>query len=513
MELVCGIDVGTTGVKAALFDAQGALVAQGYEEYPVAYPHVGWAEQNPEDWWSASCVALKRMLDAAPAGFLSNGGLAAVAVSAQAPTMLPLDDSFAAVRPALIWMDRRSDTEAQELAERFGDEQIFEQVGNRPDPYYVAPKIRWYSKNEPQNFARTRWFASITGFINARLTGVLTMDPVHAALLSLRRWKERDWLEDLCEFCGTSPKAFPEILPSHQPIGKITDKASRECGLPAGTTVVNGNVDGSVAALEAGALDPGTVAEMTGTSTVLLMPNGEGLTHRAFTAMPHAIEGISLLIGAMSATGASLKWFRDEFGEMERQRSERTGEDAYDLLVAEAADAPAGSAGVVFLPYMMGERAPIWDSNARGVFFGMTLSTKRGHVVRSILEGTAFALRHNVEIAREAGMRIDELRSVGGGARSPLWNQIKADVLGLPVTIPERSGGAVFGDAVLALMGAGLVADPAEFVSRVVGVEQRYLPNPDVAAVYDRRYLTYREIYESLRPAFDRAAHEAENHG
>ncbi|HUX21140.1 MAG TPA: FGGY-family carbohydrate kinase [Spirochaetia bacterium] len=504
MGLMCGIDVGTTGAKAALFTAAGELVSDGYAEYPVEYPHGGWAEQDPELWWKAVCSSIGSMLGRVPISFVP-ASIEAVAVSAQAPTMLPLDARMCPVRPALIWMDRRADREALELAGQFGEDELFVRTGNRPDPYYVAPKILWFRKNEPEAFAKTRWFASITGFINYRLTGVLTMDPVHAALLGLRSWEGREWLDEVSRYCGVEAGRFPEVLAGDAVIGEVTRSAADECGLPAGTMVVNGNVDGSVAALEAGAFEPGTIAEMTGTSTVLLMPNRSGLTHRSFTAMPHAIEGISLLIAAMSATGASLKWFRDELGEGERVRAAQTGVDAYDLLGDLAATAEAGSGGVVFLPYMMGERAPIWDSNARGVFFGLTLSTTRAQMVRSVMEATAFALRHNVEVAREAGIQIEELRSVGGGARSELWNQIKADILGIPVAIPERSGGAVFGDAVLAGMGAGLIDDPEAFVSRVVRIRRHYEPDSSVSDIYEAQYRTYREIYTRLRPVFDRA--------
>lgn len=509
MALLCGIDVGTTGTKAALYRDNGELVGEGYAEYTVRIPRVGWAEQDPEDWWRATCRAVRATIAEAAPG--TAGEIAAVAVSAQAPTMLPLDAHMRPVRPALIWMDRRAEREARDMAERFGQADLFALTGNRPDPFYVAPKILWYHRNELEAARRTRWYAPITGYIGYRFTGTLTMDPVHATLLGLRRWGDGSWITELCDFCSASPEQFPPTVPGHQVVGQVTAAAAAECGMRAGTPVVGGTVDGAAAALEAGALEAGTVAEMTGTSTVLLLPNNERLTSQEFIAMPHAVEGISLLLGAMSATGASLKWFRDELGDAERRAAETEGGDVYELLCETAREAEPGSGGVVFLPYMMGERAPIWDSAARGVFFGLSLSTRRAELLRSVLEGAAFALRHNVEVARRSGITIAEVRTVGGGARSELWSQIKADVLGVPLALPVSSGGAPFGDAVLAGMGAGIIGDPRKFLSEAIGIVRRFRPNEANHEVYLRRYETYRKIYESLRPAFQDALSGAEH--
>lgn len=506
--LLCGIDVGTTGAKAALYDPEGNLVSEGYAEYPVSYPHAGWAEQEPEEWWRAVTRATAAMMAGAPREAGRRGGVAAVAVSAQAPTLLPLDSRGHPVRPAMIWMDRRAEAEAVELRERFGERELFELTGNRPDPFYVAPKILWYRHHEPEAFRETRLYAQIPGYIVHRLTGAWSMDPVHAALLGLRSWQGEGWSETLCDYCGVEPAQFPPTRQGSEPVGRVTRAAAAECGLAAETLVVAGSVDGSAAALEAGAVQPGVVAEMTGTSTVLLMPNAERLTAREFIAMPHAIEGASLLLGAMSSTGASLKWFRDQLGDRERAEAAADGSDAYDALGRAAAGVEAGSGGVVFLPYMMGERAPIWDSNARGVFFGLSLQTRREQLIRAIMEGASFALRHNAEAAGKAGLTIEELRSVGGGARSVVWSGIKADVLGIPVAIPERAGGATFGDAVLAGIGAGLIREPRDFLEGAVRIRRRFEPRGERRAIYDERYEIYRQLYDRLKPVFDRAAQE-----
>ena len=286
----------------------------------------------------------------------------------------------------------------------------------------------------------------------------------------------------------------------------MTTAAAEATGLAAGTPVMAGTVDGAAAAVEAGAVEPGIAAEMTGTSTVLLMPHDGRVLEPAFIAMPHAIPGIDMVLGAMVASGAALRWYRDQFGLVEMQAATGLNLDAYDLLNLQAEHAPPGSGGLIFLPYMMGERAPIWHTEARGVFFGLSLTTTRGQVIRAILEGAAYALRHNVEVARRAGLTLREVRSVGGGTRSAVWNQIKADVLGLPVALPETSVGAPFGDAVLTGMGLGWYPDPQAALAELVRVHGRYEPDPARHARYSELYAIYRRVYEHVKDDFDALA-------
>jgi xylulokinase len=311
---------------------------------------------------------------------------------------------------------------------------------------------------------------------------------------------------ELCQACGVSPDQFPPILPGHSILGEVTTQAAEATGLRAGTPVMVGTVDGSAAALEAGAVEAGIAAEMTGTSTVVLMPHDSAVTDPALIAMPHAVPGLHLLLGATVSSGASLRWFRDQFAADEVRQAKQTGADAFDLLTKQAAGIAAGCGGVMFLPYMMGERSPLWHSQARGVFFGLSLATPRAALVRAILEGTSFALRHNVEVAQAAGMRVDEIRSIGGGARSALWCQIKADVLGIPVALPEAQVGAPFGDALLVGLGLGLFPDLRSAARDLIRVQRRYEPDPARHALYTEMYGLFRDLYLHLRDDFDRAA-------
>lgn len=501
--LLLGIDIGTTAAKAALFSPDGRLQAVGQAEYKVNHVRPGWVEQDPEDWWLATCIAIRQALVNVPGGEEQIGG---VAVSAQAPTLVALDRFGQPVRPALIWMDRRAEAEVRQINEQLGAETVYRVTGNRTDAFYVAPKLLWFKNHEPDLFKKTHKLVQINGYINYRLTSAYSLDNVHAGLLQLRNYMTGEWSAALCDLCGVEPSQFPEILPGHHIQGEVTPEAAEATGLRPGTPVMVGTVDGAAAAVEAGAVDPGSAAEMTGTSTVLIMPNDGSVTESAFIAMPHAIPGLHLLLGAMVASGASLRWYRDQFGQVEIQAASNLKLDPFDLLTQQAAQIKPGSDGLIFLPYMMGERAPLWHTNARGVFFGVSLATQKAAFIRAILEGTAFALRHNVEVARKAGVILTEVRSVGGGTRSALWNQIKADVLGVPVLLPKASVGAPFGDAVLVGMGLGLYPDVNRSLREIVRLQTRYEPNADNHARYNQVYPIFRSIYENLRDVFDRAA-------
>jgi len=487
-ELLLGVDVGTTATKAVLVDSAGHIISQGRAEYPTKYLQAGWVEQDPNDWWLSFCQAV----EIAQAG-ASGAKISGIAISAQAPTLIAVDANGDPVRNAMIWMDRRAQSEADELASEFSN--ISKLTGNRADPYYVAAKIKWLIKNEPANYEKTKFFLQIPGYLNYKLTGKFGIDSAHASLLQLRNADNSKWSDEVMKFVGVSEDKFPQIANSIVLQGEVS--SNNQSKIAAGTPVYFGSVDGCSAALEAGVIDPGVVAEMTGTSTVLLMPTDGNNFNDAFVAIEHAIAGRQLRLGAMVASGASVAWL---------QQNILKGEQSVEQLSKDAQDVAPGAEGLIFLPYMMGERSPIWHTNARGVFFGLSLTTTPAMMFRAVLEGTAFALAHNVEIGKASGIKIDEIRSIGGGSKSGLWNQIKADVLGMPIAVLEDSVGAAVGDAYLAGMGSGLFKDIRQTLKTNVKIEARFTPDQKVHAYYQERYARFRSLYESIKDEFDKSA-------
>lgn len=489
--LLLGVDVGTTATKAVLINLAGKLVAQGRAEYPTIHLQAGWVEQDANQWWLSFCKATSQAILQVP-----NATITGVVISSQAPTLLAVDNAGQPVRNALIWMDRRAQVQADQLKKKFPN--LSQLTGNLSDPYYVAAKIMWLKQNEPENYAKSKFFLQIPGYLNYKLTGKFSLDSAHASLLQLRNADNKNWATEVLDFIGLDESKFPPIGLASDLLGEVIQE--NEAKIPVGTPVYFGTVDGCSAAVETGVIDPGVVAEMTGTSTVLIMPTDGNNFNDAFVAIDHAIANRQLRLGAMVASGASISWLMTNILKDQNSMQE---------LTQMATQVAPGCEGLIFLPYMMGERSPIWNSNARGVFFGLTLTTTPQMMFRAVLEGTAFALVHNVEIGKQSGIKIDEIRSVGGGSKSELWNQIKADVLGLPIAILKDSSGAAVGDAYLAGLGSGSFSNIRDVINSTVSIENRYLPNKTNHDYYQERYARFRNLYESLKGEFDASAASA----
>jgi len=497
--LLLGIDVGTTSLKAILFDADGSVLAQASQEYPTAYPHPNWAEQDPEDWWRAACEILPQLFVTAGA---DPRAVAGIGVSGQAPSVVPVDRGGAALRPALLWLDRRAEDQCTWLREHVGASAIAGVNGGRIDPYYLAPKWLWLAEHEPELTRRTHAVLQANGYLIHKLCGAVCMDVSHGPLTLFFDSRRLCYAEELAGQMGLDLAQMPPIRPCAEVVGAVSAAAAAATGLASGTPVIAGMCDGTAAAVEAGLLRPGDAVEMTGQSTVLLICSDEPYLREELIPLVHGVPGQYLVVGALVASGGSLRWFRDQLGEAERLAAPLLGLDPFDLLSQEAARSPAGANGVIFLPYMFGERSPIWDSAARGVFFGLSLATKKADLVRAIMEGAAFGLRHNAETAAGSGFEIARLACVGGGARSAVWNQIKADVLQVPIRLPRAATGAPLGDALAAGVATGVYASFEDAVRRVVRVEREYVPDPARRARYDALYQVYVGLYPALRESF-----------
>ncbi|PIE34784.1 hypothetical protein CSA56_06800 [candidate division KSB3 bacterium] len=499
MPFLLGIDVGTTAVKSAIFSDEGVLVGQASSEYPTSYPSANMVEQSPDDWWQAAVNTIREALSASR---LSNRDIAAIGVSSQAPTMLAVDTQGKPLHPALIWMDQRADDACDRLRQIPGEDEIFRITGNIVNSYYVLPELLWFKQQKPELYTQTFKILQANGYINLKLTGAYTIDRSHAGLTLLYDIHQQQWAKELFDVTELSPTLFPDISECHAVIGEVTQKAAGETGLHAGTPVIAGMVDATAATLEAGAVCDGAVCEMTGTSTVIMTALANIITDSRLTFFPHSIQGTFLWVGAMSASGASLKWFKNQLGFAEQNTSALLGMTPYDVMNQEVQNLPEGPSGIIFLPYLSGERSPIWDNKARGVFFGLSESTARAELIKALLEGTAFGLKHNLDVFTEGGMTVREIRTVGGGAKSAVWNQIKADITNTPILIPETAIGAPFGDGILAGHGIGLFPDITQSIQQLVTIRETYKPRPRYVRTYQEMFAIYKDLYRHLQTDF-----------
>ncbi|WP_026257124.1 xylulokinase [Actinopolymorpha alba] len=499
-----GVDVGTTGVKAVLLDEAGRVVADAAEEYPARYVEPDGAEQDPEDWWAATARCVNAVLARAR---VRPADVCGVGISSQAPSVVVVDRAGSPVRPALLWLDRRGRRACEDRADVTG--RVLATTGNRLDAYFAAPKLAWLLAAEPAVGQTGAGVLMANGYVVSRLTGVRSCDTGHAGLTLLADLDTGAWSEQLVDLWGIPRGWLPQVEQPTTVVGRVTAEAARATGLLSGTPVVAGLVDGAAASLEAGLVQHGDVCEMTGQSTVVNAAFEASRLRRdelgTMSVLPYPVPGHHLVYGSMVSTGGILRWFRDEFGDRERQLAGLDG-DVFAALDELAGTAPLGSRGLVLLPYFLGERSPVWDPAARGALVGLSMASRRADVVRAILEGTAYGLAHNLEELGRLGLAPRVLRSVGGGARGRTWNQIKADVTGLPVETPEDARGAPVGAALVAAAGVGLIDDLAATVRTRQGVVRRVLPDADRHAAYQRYYSVYRELYPALRRTYDALA-------
>jgi xylulokinase len=499
---VLGVDIGTSSTKAVLFDWSGRAVARGEHAYQTSYPQRGWAEQDPQQWWNAFLQAVRQLLEQDAA---AGASIAGIGISCQAPTLLPVDRSVEHVRPALIWMDRRAEPQCRALRHTIGEEEMARITANRIDPFYVLPKLLWFRESEPELYGRTDKLLQPNGYIVYRLTGEHSMDRAHASITQLYDVAEERWSDALLQELDISRELLPDIFDGDSVVGSVTPAAAAETGLTQGTPVIAGTVDGAAAAIEAGVVGEGDAVDMTGTSTVLLVSTATRSRNRNLTNMSHGIPGKQLVLAAMSTTGAALSWLRDTLAGSAADAGSGNapgGELSFQELDQRAERDQPGPSSLLFLPYLAGERSPIWNSEARGALIGMDLNTSQGAIVRALLEGAAYAVRHNVEEIGRSGTRIERMRAVGGGAQSDLWLRIKASVLNMALELPETSLGAPLGNAVLVYGALQQTRAYEDMLQGLVRPKRRIDPVPEWVEEYNRMYGLFRAAYEQLEPLY-----------
>jgi len=495
-----GIDVGTTGSKAVLVEASGTVAAEVTTEYPMSTPRPLWAEQDPGQWWSATITSIRGVLDKSgtrPAQILGVG------LTGQMHGLVLLDGKGRVLRPCIMWNDQRTGPQCAAITEKVGSKRLLELTGNPVLPGFTAPKIIWVRQHEPHIYADTAHVLLPKDYIRFRLTDAFFSEVSDASGTSLFDVGQRRWSEDMLAALDLPRAWLPDVTESPVASAKISAAAASLTGLPAGTPVVGGGGDQAAQAVGAGIVSEGLVSVTLGTSGVVFAASGsyriepQGRLH----AFCHAVPGQWHLMGVMLSAAGSFRWYRDTLGEVEVARARQAGRDPYDLLTEAAATVPPGCEGLIFLPYLTGERTPHPDPHARGVFFGLTLRHTRAHLTRAVLEGVAFGLRDSLELMRALGLRIDQVRASGGGARSALWRQILADVFDTQIATLNVTQGAAYGAALLAGVGVGVYPDVPAACQRVIRVTGRTTPGP-AAPTYAAYYPRYRALYPALAPEF-----------
>lgn len=499
---VIGYDVGSQGAKAVICSDDGCVLATASCEYPISYPRPAWAEQNPQHWMDALRTVTRAVLDRAGPGV---GPVVGLGLDAYVDSIVPVDEGLRPLREAFLWMDRRAVQQCEWMSRAISPDRLFEITGLNLDPSHTAAKILWVRDNEPGVFERTWKFVVPATYLVGWLTGGLVVDFSNASSTMLLDVRTRRWSGEVLAALGLSEDLLVPVRSATDVAGELREDVANELGLPPGIPVVVGCGDEHAACVGAGVVEPGVVGDIGGTAEpVAVAARAPAFdSSRLVETHCHAAPEMWLLENPGFVSGANLRWYRDTFGEADVSAAEIAGVDAYEILTNGARAVPPGSDGLVFLPCMMGAMTPEWNANARGVLYGLTLHHGRHHVVRAILEGSAYGLRDIIDGMRVAGVECSEVRAVGGQARSALWRQIKADVTGIPVVRLATDETSCLGAALLAAVASGLFPSLRDAIDVFVQPVEVLYPDERAHATYEKAYQLYRQIYTGLKPAFD----------
>ncbi len=499
MKTLLGIDFGTGGSKACLTDAEMNRLAYAFREYPILTDRADWSEHEPEDYWRTACENVKRCIQESG---IDRRDIAAVAISAAMPSMVVTGSDGRAVGRAFNLMDRRAKAEAREILDRVGLDGYFAITANRLEDHPSIVNLLWMKRNEPERYQRIRKIHSIDGYLTYRLTGVHNVNRSNAVYFGAFDMKTDAFDRGLIDSLGLSPDMFPPVTDCQQVIGTVLPEVAEEIGLAPGTLVLSGQTDCNAGWLGAGATRPGDIQMNLGTcgnfgvvmDTMNFLPS--------MINFPYTTPGAYITVPTTTTGGVLMRYLRDNFSQLEKANEALTGLDAYDMLNLEAEKIRPGSDGLVVLPYLMGERTPIWDVNAKGVIFGLSLRHTKGHLVRAMMESVAYALYHSFEVLSPSVPKINyPLVLNEGGAKSRLWRRIITDVFNLPTVLVGNRAGAPYGDCLLAGVGAGLIQSFDAAKEKVQYVEPME-PDPAAHAVYMEYFELYKGLYLSLKDQF-----------
>ncbi len=501
MEYLLGIDLGTSGTKTVLFDAAGTPRAAQTANYPLRQPENGWAEQDPADWWDAVCTTVRGVLRQSGA---SPAEIRGIGLSGQMHGLVMLDAAGDVLRPAILWCDGRTGRQCDEIVAAVGRETLLAVTANPALPGFTAGKILWVREHEPAVYAACRHILLPKDYIRYRLTGEFATEASDASGTNLLDVPRRRWSETMLSALQIDAALLPRVEESAAVTGKVHKAAAEATGLAVGTPVVGGAGDNAAAAVGVGVVRPGKAFTTLGTSGVIFAHTDEvtidpqGRVHTFCAAVP----GCWTVMSCTLAAGLSLQWFRNRFCAAEQAEAEAAGVDVYDRMIAAAAQSPIGANRLLFLPYLMGERSPLLDADARGGWIGLSNIHTKADLTRAVLEGVAYSQRQCLDVFREMGVDVADMAVCGGGGRSPLWRQMLADLYGCPVQTLASEQGPALGAAILAGVGAGVYADVAEGCAAAVQVGQVQQPDAQNAAAYEPFYRLYCRLYPALRESF-----------
>ncbi|MBR3267292.1 MAG: xylulokinase [Oscillospiraceae bacterium] len=501
MNYYLGIDIGTSGTKTVLFDEKGNVTASASEEYPLYQPQNGYAEQKPQDWADAvlhTMAAVMKQSGAEP------DAVRGIGLSGQMHGLVMLDGNNNVIRPAIIWCDQRTAKECVEITEKVGAERLIEITANPALTGFTASKILWVRNHEPENYAKCAHILLPKDYIRFILTGEYATEVSDASGMQLLDIPNRCWSDEVLEKLEIDKKLLAKVYESPEITGGLTEDAAKQTGLKAGTPVVGGAGDNAAAAIGTGVAEDGKAFTTIGTSGVVFAHSSQisidpkGRVHTFCCAVP----GCWHVMGVTQGAGLSLKWFRDNFCDAEKQTAKGMGTDEYYLMDREAEQSPIGANRLLYLPYLMGERTPHLDADARGVFFGLSAMHQKRDLLRAVMEGVTYSLRDCLEVFKEMQITVDSMMACGGGGSSPLWRQMLADLYHCPIQTAKSKEGPALGAAILAMVGTGAYVSVPEACAAIIGTDKTCEPDADAMPVYERYYQLYRKIYPALKEQY-----------
>ncbi|MEA3334368.1 MAG: FGGY-family carbohydrate kinase [Chloroflexota bacterium] len=490
-----GLDIGTTGCKSVVFDQDGTILAAASREYPVEFPHPNWAEQDPESVWGLAQESLREAFSAS-----ANYDITALGLSVQGEAVMPVDAAGQAMRPAILGMDTRTDPQNDWLRERFGAACLFERTGMPIHTVNTLPKLLWLKENEPELWAKADRFLLYEDFLMGKMTGQAVISRCLASRTQLFDIPQDRWSEEILSALDLSPERLATVKPSGIAVGPMRDKLAQALGLPAAPLVVTGGHDQACGALGVGLIRSGLAMDSTGTAEVVEVAMGspvlnDTLLRGNISVYAHTAPDLYLAMTLNHSGGILLRWFRDTLGQEEIREAQASGGDAYDLLLQAVSPEPTE---LLVLPHFAGSGTPTFDTASKGAILGLTFKTDKQDLAKAILEGLTYELRLNLDLLKEGGVAIDELRAIGGGARSDLWLQLKADITGIPVVVPRITEAACWGAALLAGAAVGCFASAASASEDLLVLDRRFEPDPQMVERYDRLYALYGEVYPAV---------------